>query len=182
MFKQFYDDLTYLPRAKFSAKYLVPAIICFLGVVLIGQLVSMFITVDQLNKVSGKIVNIETNIIEYTHHRFDAHDSPDYALVITLDNMQSYNIQETKVRFRLSSILKKGDYVTIYYPTSTLKILSAGFARDVSQIEKGKAVLYSWKDQQNEEWIIVGFLVLAIGFFYWMIGYLQDYVPSSKFQ
>ncbi|WP_158995465.1 hypothetical protein [Mucilaginibacter sp. L196] len=181
MFKQFYDDLTYLPRAKFSAKYTVPFIVCFLGIVLIGQLLSMFVTVDQLDKVSGNIVNVETNIIGYTHHRFDAHDSPNYALVITLDNMQSYKIQEEKTRFRLGSILKNGDYVSIYYPTTMLKILSAGLARDVSQVERGNEVLYSWKDQQNEEWFIVGFLIVAISFFYWSIKYFRNYVPKSKF-
>ena len=181
MFKQFYDDLTYLPRTKFSAKYLLPVIIGFLGIVLIGQLITMFITVDKLNKVSGNVVDIETNIVGYTHHRFDTHDEPNYALVITLDNMHSYNIQETNIRYRLSTILKKGDYITIYYPTTKLKILSVGFARDVSQLERGNEVLYSWKDQQNEEWFIVGLVVVAIGVFYWMIGYLRDYVPRSTF-
>jgi hypothetical protein len=182
MFKTFYDDLTYLPRTKFSAKYTVPFIIGLLALVLVGQLATMFISVNQLNKVSGHIVDVETRIVSWTHHKGSFHDTPDYALVITLDNLHSYNVQETKTRFRLSSTLKNGDYVVIYYPTSTLKILSAGFARDVSQVERGNEVLYSWKEQQNDEWFIVGLLVAAIGFFYWMIRYLRDYVPASTFK
>ncbi len=141
MFKTFYDDLTYLPKRKFNAKYTAPFLIFFLSCVLIGQLITIVIPLNQLNKVSGQIVNIRTVITSWSHVRYSNHSTPNYALAITLDNMQSYNIQDENARAHLGSTLKSGDYIIIYYPTRTLRIISAGLARDVSQVEFGGKVL-----------------------------------------
>jgi hypothetical protein len=180
MFQTFYDDLTYLPKRKFNAKYTAPFLVFFLFCVLVGQLITMVIPLNQLNKVSGHIVNMGTVITSWSHSRYSNRSTPNYALAITLDNTQSYNIQDENTRANISSTLKNGDYIIIYYPTLTLNIISAGLARDVSQVEFGGKVLYSWKEQQNEEWFIVGLLVVAIVVFYWLIGYLRNSVDVPK--
>ncbi|HEY2582101.1 MAG TPA: hypothetical protein VGI43_09845 [Mucilaginibacter sp.] len=180
MFKTFYDDLTYLPKRQFNAKYTLPFLIFFLSCVLVGQLITMVVPLNKLDKVSGHITNTDTVITSWSRARFANHSTPNYALAITLDNMQSYNIQEGSTRAYLGSTLRDGDYVTIYYPTPTLNIIGAGLLRDVSQVELNGKVLYSWKGQQNEEWIIVVFLLAAIALFYWMIGFLRNSVDIPK--
>jgi hypothetical protein len=180
MFKTFYDDLTYLPKRKFNAKYTVPFLIFFLSCVLVGQLITIIVPLNKLNKVSGQIVNMRTVINSWSRARFANHSTPNYALAITLDNMHSYNIQDENARAYLGSTLKDGDYITIYYPTHTLKIIGAGLVRDVSQVEFGDKVLYSWKGQQNEEWFIVVLLLVAIATFYWLIGFLRNSVDIPK--
>ncbi len=180
MFKTFYDDLTYLPKRKFNAKYTVPFIVFFLSCVLVGQLITIVFPLNKLNKVSGQIVNMGTVITSWSHTRYSNHRTPNYALAITLDNMQYYNIQDGNTRAYLGSTLKYGDYITIYYPTPTLKIIGAGLLRDVSQVEIGGKVLYSWKTQQNDEWFIVGILVVLIASSYWLIGFLRNSVDIPK--
>jgi hypothetical protein len=182
MFKKFYDDLTYLPKKKFNAKYTIPALLVFLTCVLIGQFLSMLVPLSDLNKVSGHIVGMDTQITSWSRARYSNHSTPNYALFIHLDNSQSYDIQDEITRGRLGLLLKQGDDVTIYYPTTALKIVSAGFVRDVSQLERRGQVLYSWKEQQNGVWFIIGMLALAIVAFYWLKGYLRDYVDVPKFQ
>jgi hypothetical protein len=179
MFKTFYDDLTYLPRRKFSAKYTLPFLIVFFLFLIVGQLITQFITVNQLNKVSGSITDIETKITSWSHNRGSSHNTPNYSLVITLDNSQTFKIQDDRYRTTLGKVLQKDDYIIIYYPTTTLKILSAGFARDVSQLERGNQVLYSWKDQQQETWFLIAIFTGVIIFFYWMKGYLESYMDST---
>jgi hypothetical protein len=179
MFKTFYYDLTYLPRRKFSAKYTLPFLIVFFLFLIVGQLITQFITVDQLNKVSGNITDIETKITSWSHTRGSSHDTPNYSLVITLDNSQTFKIQDYRYRAILGKILQKGDYVIIYYPTTTLKILSAGFADDVSQLKRGSQVLYSWKDQQQETWFLIATFAGLVVFFYWMRRYFQSYMEST---
>ncbi|HEY4323274.1 MAG TPA: hypothetical protein VGN20_04790 [Mucilaginibacter sp.] len=179
MFKTFFDDLTYLPRKKFSAKYIMPALIFLLSCVVVGQLITIFIPLNQLNKTSRTIISKQTEIISRSHARFSQQGTPNYALVITLSDMSSYNVQEKNGRAELGATLKNGDYVTIYYPTSTVKILSFGLVQDVSQVERGGQVLYSWKQQQNETWFLVVVFLVLIAFFYWTMGYMRDYVDSS---
>ena len=180
IFKTFYDDLTYLPKRKFNAKYTAPVLVFFLSCVLVGQLITIVIPLNQLNKVAGQIVNMRTVITSWSHSRYSNNRTPNYALAITLDNMQPYNIEDENTRANLGSTLKNGDHIIIYYPTRTLKIISAGLARDVSQVEFEGKILYSWKGQQNEEWLIVGFLIVAIAVFYWLIGYLRNSVEVPK--
>jgi hypothetical protein len=180
MFKTFYDDLTYLPKRQFNAKYTLPFVIFLLSCVVVGQLITMLVPLNKLNKVSGHIVNMETVITSWNYSRATNHSTPNYALAIILDNTQSYNIQETNARTYLGSTLKNGDYVTIYYPTPALKIIGASFLRDVSQVELGSNVLYSWKGQQNDDWFMVVFLLVAIAFFYWLIGFLRNSVDIPK--
>jgi len=112
------------------------------------------------------------------HNRGSFHDSPDFALVIALDNGMNYNVEEESARVKLSAILGEGDHVIIYYPTEILRILSVGYARDVSQVERNSQVLYSWKEQQTEEWFVVGMLAVVMALFYWMKVSFRDSVEA----
>ena len=174
MFKTFYDDLTYMPRRKFNAKYTVPALLVFLSCVLLGLLVTEMVPLRDLNKVSGRIIGMDTRVTSWTHRRYSSRDIPNYSLFITLDNDQYYKVQSDDARAKLGAALKYGDSVTIYYPTSTVKILSAGFADGISQIEHGTQVLCSWKEQQTGFWYIIGTITAAIAIFYWLMTYMRD--------
>jgi len=180
MFKTFYDDLTYMPRRKFNAKYTVPALLVCLGCVLLGQLLTELVPLSSLDKVSGRIIGMDTRITSWSHERYSTHDTPNYALFITLDNDRYYEIRADDARAKLGAALKYGDSVTIYYPTSTVKVLSAGLADGISQIERGTQVLYSWKEQQTFSWYIIGTLAAVIAFFYWLMTYMRDCAEVPK--
>jgi len=163
----------YLPRRKFSTKYTIPFIIFVCALLIIGQLIIQFIPVEQLNKVSGTITGLDTRITSYSHQRSTNTFIPSYSLVITLDNMRSYNLQETAYRNKLGPILHKGDQLTIYYPTTFCKVLSAGFIRDIAQIQSGNKVFYTWREQQKGNWLLIGMYTVALSFFYWFMRNIQ---------
>ena len=174
-----FDNQANMLKNKTGAKYFVYVILGFLCCVLAGQVIMMMIPLSALNKVSGRITSIDTIIISYTHHKYSG-SSPDYAPVIRLSTHQSFPIQEIDAQASLYGVLKKGDYVTIYYPTTTLRIVSATLARDISQIERGGQVLYSWKGQQTGSWYVLVMLAVSIAFFYWISWYIRNYVPPNK--
>lgn len=165
MFEQFFYDHKHLTKQKFNAKYTVPVLLWVLGLVLVGQVIFILMPLSQNNRVSGNIQALNISIISYSTHRYTK-ATPNYGLLITLDNGITYDIQDHTVIYNLDASLKLGDHIIIYYPNTTLRVLSAGLARDVSQVQRGEQVLYSWKEQQHEEWFVVGFLLLAMGLFY----------------
>ena len=179
MFKTIFDDLTYLPRRKFSAKYVLPVIIFVFAYGLLGQVITLLTPLQYLGKASGSIADIQTKVISWSRGRYSTHSTPNYALAITLDNEQTYNIQEEAARIKLGPALKSGDHITIYYPTLTQKILTAAIIRDVSQVEKGGTILYSWDQQRKEGWLLIPFFVLAISVFSWLRKYQLNYMDSS---
>jgi len=173
----FSDDQANTPKDKRT--YIAPVLVGFLGCVLVGQIILMVVPLTALNKVSGRITRLDTVIISYTHHKFSG-STPNYGLAITLNNSQSFKIQEIDGLSDLDGVLKKGDYVTIYYPPLLLKIVSATLARDVSQVERGGQVLYSWKGQQSRGWYFVVFLAVITGLFYWMMVYIRNFLKTKK--
>ena len=172
MFEQFFYDHKHLTKQKFNAKYIIPILLWILGLVLVGQVAFILTPLNQNNKVSGNIQALNIGIISYSTHKYSK-ATPDYGLLITLDNGVTYKIQDQTVIYDLHTSLKLGDRILIYYPTTTLLVLSAGLARDVSQVQRDNQVLYSWQGQQNEEWFIVGLLLLAIGLFYGLKRYFD---------
>jgi hypothetical protein len=174
MLNQFYEDLKNLPKAKFNAKYTAPCLIFCLGIILLGQLIMIVEPLSQLNKASGRITDLTTRVLFYKTAKFSSQSTPTYGLVITLDNSHSYDIQDQSTMIRLEATLKLGDDIVIYYPTRAITIISAGLVEDVSQVERGSQTLYSWQEQKNEEWIIVGFLILAMGLFYGLMRHFRN--------
>jgi len=65
MFKQFDEDLTYLPKKKFHAKYTIPFLLCILTLVIIGQLILISFPLSRLNSVQGRIANVQTRIVSW---------------------------------------------------------------------------------------------------------------------
>jgi hypothetical protein len=174
MFKQFFDDLAHLTKQKFNAKYTVPLLLWFLGLVLVGQLVFIFMPLKQNNEASGNIVALKIGILSYTSARFSNHSTPNYGLLITLDNGVTYDIENKSISYKVNASLKVGDYVVIYYPTKTINILSGGLASDISQLQKGNQVLYGWKEQQRQEWLVVLFILVSMGLFYGLKRHFDD--------
>jgi hypothetical protein len=176
MFKKFYYDLLYSSRKKFSAKYTLPFLIALLCTTVIGLLATQFITISQLNEASGKVVNIERRVKSRSHNRTISGGAytNNYALYVKLDNGQTFDIQDNTIFQQIEATVHKGDDLTVYYPTTVLKILSAGFARDVSEIDRGRQVLYSWKGQQKDNWFLISFFAALIAVFYWFMRYLRN--------
>lgn len=146
---------------RWYAKYLFPYIIAFLSLALIGQVIIQFWTVDNLNKVQGKIVNMQTRITGWRHQKFGK-DTPDYSLVITLDNSHSYYITATTARENIVAVLRRGDSITIYYPTQLFKILSTGLYHQVTQVEYKGMILWSLDEQKQLNWVIMFFMAVLI--------------------
>jgi hypothetical protein len=84
--------------------------------------------------------------------------------VITLDNSHSFTIMDKDDMAKVSSHLKRGDRVTIYSPSSLVKFLSYGTAHDVLQVEQGREVFFSWKDQQPKAWTLICICIFLLFF------------------
>lgn len=167
-------SLEYLNNRAAQKKQLLvlfPYIIAFFSVLLVAQIIIQFISVDQLNKESGRILDLQTKITGHYRQRSVATSTykPMYALVIGLDDLNSYNIENTADRKMLGDILHKGDSVTIYSPTALIKVLSTGFFHPVSQIEQNGHVVYSFDEVKKENYVIIslytGFILLL--YFTW---------------
>jgi hypothetical protein len=153
---------------KATAKYILPYVIGIFLLLMVGQIAGTFFTAKQLNKVSGKVVDLQTQIIGQIRHRgIVSTYTPDYALTITLDNGTAYYMQDAdSTRQKLSTLLHSGDDVTIYTPTMLLKILNAGFVHDVSQVELGNQIVYNFDDQKKGNWVLAGICAVAAGIFF----------------
>ena len=151
---------------KASAKYVLPYVIGIFTSLLIGQIAGEFFTVKQLNKVSGKITNLETKAVSMSGRRGRFSNRLNYALIITLNNNIPYYIEDDSARKELTILLHKGDDITIYYPTILFKILNAGFVHSVNQIERNGQVVYSFDKQKEMNYAVIFVFALFIGVFY----------------
>ena len=154
-----------------NVKYILPFIIGGLYLLSVGQILAQFVSVSQLNKESGQITYIETKIISYSHQRYGGR-TPNYGLVITLNSGNYYNIENTGARAKLGTLLHIGDQVTIYYPTTLYKILTAGFTNAVNQVELGNQIVYNFDEQkQTDFWLVGAFIAFGSGF-WWLRSYI----------
>ncbi len=160
----------YLTYQKFGRKYLLPAFIILLCVLMLGQLALEFFNIKQLNKVSGTITGLQKEKIVNDDN---AKDTSGFSLVITLNNNARYTIENENHASKLSSQLKSGEEVTIYYPTRLINILSATFAESVSQVEANGKVLYSFESQKQDSWYIISCCIFGILFFYGFYRFLK---------
>jgi hypothetical protein len=157
-----YNDRSAIHQA--TAKYILPYVIGFFVLMLVGQLIGQLFTVKQLNKVSGKIVDLQTKLTYVSTARTGNRRS--YALFVTLNNGSVRSIQDEAAQEKLDTLLHVGNDVTIYYPTLLYKILSTGFVHDVNQLELGNQVVYNFDEQKKENWVLVGFSTVAAVVFY----------------
>jgi len=164
MFTNLLSDWDNMSNRQFSQKYLFPFLIGFFSLLLIGQFYIQFMSVKQLNKVSGKILDLQTMVTGHLDNRGIVGRShrPIYSLAIGLDNLNTYYVEGDTVRQHMQEILHRGDTVTIYYPTTTLKILSVGFFHPVNQVERNGSILYSFQDQKKDSYVIMGFFIAII--------------------
>jgi hypothetical protein len=162
------------PETKYrNAKYIMPYVIGFFFLICFLQIVAQFITVDQLNKVSGKLTNMQTVLRSYGRRH-----TPNYALVLTLDNGHEYDITDINAQEHLKQLLHVNEQVTIYYPTTLYKVLSTGFALPVSQVQVEEGVLYEfWGQKQQARLLIVMSIIIACVF--WGLRYymMKMYKP-----
>jgi hypothetical protein len=155
---------------------IIPYIVAFFSLLLVGQIIVQFINIKQLNKDSGVITDIGIRIISWGHSKSSNHNYPNYGLVIRLNNYHLYNIENAAYMNKLDTVLHKGNVVTIYHPTAILKVLSAGFCHNVSQLERGKEVLYSFDVQKKDGYILMVLFAAMAGVFYWYYSFQRKYV------
>ena len=167
-------SLDYLNKRAAQKKqflFLLPYIIVFFSLLLAGQIIVQFINVNQLNKESGKILDLQTKITGYRRQKsvLGSTYKPMYSLVIGLDDLNSYNIENELDRKILGDVLHQGDSVTIYSPTTLIKVLSTGFFHLVSQIEQNGHVVYSLDKVKKENYVIIGLYTgfILLLFFTW---------------
>jgi hypothetical protein len=158
-------------RRKQAVKYIFPLIIACFVLLTISQLILQLLPVSYLNKQSGQLTAITTRITSWRRGRGTSRSRPNYSLVLTLNNAQKFNIQDTLAKVKLGSALKLNAPVTIYCPTTTAKLLGAGFVREVSQVEQNGQVLYSWREQQKDARLLIAGFAIAAGIFYMLRRY-----------
>jgi hypothetical protein len=167
-------SLDYLNKRAAQRKqfvFLLPYIIAFFSLLLVGQIIIQFTTVNQFKKESGRILDLQTKITGYRRQKsvLGSTYKPMYSLVIGLDDLNSYNVENEADRKMLGGILHKGDSVTIYSPTTLIKVLSTGFFHPVSQIEQNGHVVYSFDEVKKENYVIIGLYTgfILLLFFTW---------------
>ncbi len=153
----------------------VPYIIAFFSLLLIGQIAVQFMSVKQLKKDSGVITDMGIRVISWSHSRGSNHDNPNYGLLIHLDNGHMYKIENTAYMNKLDTVLHEGNAVAIYHPTIMLKILSAGFCHNVSQLERGNEVLYSFEDEKKDGYVLMVLFAGMAGVLYWYYSFQRKY-------
>ncbi|MEO6524864.1 MAG: hypothetical protein ABIN91_24475 [Mucilaginibacter sp.] len=146
------------PDQKYrNAKYILPFVIGFFFLLSAGQIIGQFVKVDQLDKVTGKISELQTRIRSYSKQ--SSGHRPNYVLAIIV-NGKNYDVEDTAARSKLSRLLHVDDEVTIYYPSVLYKILCSGFVHSVNQVELGNEVVYSFNEQKKQAYLlIIGFAI-----------------------
>jgi len=166
MFTALLSDWNNLTSKQFSAKYILPVVVLIFGLLFMGQVIVQFLSVGQLYKVQGRLVNMETKITSYTHHRGQRGSTPDYSLILTLDNSHSYYIQYIPLMHKLDTALHVNDNITLYCSTKLIKAISLNLIADAPQIEQGNKVLFSFDEEKHRALVLVavfGMMTAAFG-------------------
>lgn len=147
------------------------------SLLLAGQLVAQLYTVNQLNKVSGKVIAKE---IEKTGYTGGKYSKQQYSLVLTLDDhqfeTQPYNVDLDGSNQNIDDEIAVNDFVTVYCPTTLYNILSLDcldFVNRVNQVEKNGRVLSSFRHRQNGLWKFTLCLAIAVSLFGYKIYQLR---------
>jgi hypothetical protein len=156
--RTFFSDIGTLSRWDFYVKYFLPVLIIAFSWILIGDLIELNYSKNNLNKITGTIENIEEVLIqgkrEYNELRISLNNYPKYFRIT--DNFKYQNIQEK---------LKIGDEIQIYFRPKYLVPFGLGKETDIYQLEYKKEILYDIaKRKKNSKGLIV-FSLIALTIF-----------------
>ena len=162
--------LNKISKSKYAVKYLLYFIISILLVLFFAQLFAQLFTVNQLNKVTGKIIAQHERSTSYTAGTRRSGGSPNYSLILTLDNNQTYYIDLDDSNWGVQNTRYEGNIATIYTPTPLYNILSLdclNYNNGVSQCEINGVMLYSFKHRkQNNMQFMLYLAIVTIPFGY----------------
>ncbi|NHA06617.1 hypothetical protein G7092_22605 [Mucilaginibacter sp. HC2] len=148
---------------KNGGKYIINFLLWGAGIALCGQLIAQLFTVNQLNKVTGIIATKEAEITSYEAGR---KRKPNYSLVVTLKDKQTYNIDfDTDRDWAIADQLRINENITLYNPSFIYNLLSLDcldFGSRVSQVEANGKIIYSFKAHQSKAWFFIAYLITAI--------------------
>jgi len=132
-------------------------LVLLLAFVVIAQL----ITIKQLDKITGTIINADEELTSYDSGN-KGKGKPNYSLIITLDNRKKYDVELDDSNWGIQNTDYKGQKAVIYTPTIVYNILSLDFidfGTRVSQFEVNGKVLYSFDNHKRKELPAVGYLL-----------------------
>ena len=157
---KFFDFSTYEARWYFYVKYFLPVFLIFFSWVIIGSLIEINYRKENLNKITGRIINIKE--VQTRNSK----KSQDYELRLYLDNYSKYfRITDNFKYQNIQRKLKFGDDVQIYFRPKYLLAFGFGKQTDVYQLEYKKEVLLDLsKRKRNSEGLIVMSLIFILIF------------------
>lgn len=162
---------------KLIAQYIIPYLMGLIVLLIAGEVAGQFFTLNQLQKTSGTITDIRTAVVGHTNGRAGMKNRANYALILTLDNGSTYVVEDTVARTKLEPILHAGNNITIYYPSLLYTIVNTGFVKPIEQLELDKKVIYSFDDEKEGNYVIIGFLTaLLVITYFWRRSWIKgDY-------
>lgn len=178
--KIFLHDLSTQSKAGFFAKYMLPVLILFFALAVIGKLAQMGLTTKSLIANKGQVLSIGIQV-EYGHTRSGSYKLYPLKIVLykepsSFEGMNKISqfknlFQEFRLLdnfrpkfFGITDEIHQGDTITVYTRTGWQTFLGWGRKNDIYQIEKNNKVLFPIRDMldhQNGQMIIFTFFLLG---------------------
>jgi hypothetical protein len=135
---------TYEGQWKFFVKYFLPVFLILFSWVLIGNLIEINYRIDNLNKITGRIINI--NEVQTLNSK----KNQDYELRLYLNNYPNYfRITDNFKYQNIQNKLKFGDEVQIYFRPKYMVVFGFGKQRDVYQLESKNEILFDLDNRKR---------------------------------
>ena len=163
LFKNSLKELWNLSRWEFFVKYLLPFVLVFFAWALIGNLIEITYSKENLVRVTDKILsvnNVITKVVNKPLYKAKKHE-----LRLYLENQDDYFRLNEKYKYEnFIDKLKKGDSVTVFFRPKYLVPIGMGRQKDIYQLESGNKVLFdiSARKKNSKGIVLVSSIALLI--------------------
>jgi hypothetical protein len=148
----------------FYAKIALTFFIALFCILLAGQIIIRCYNTNNFEKTIGTIKTVVYKITSYTGGGTWRAGQPNYSVVISLSNGMTYNADLHDGTWLSNYELKKGDEVTVYYPSKVYNLLSLNFlnygCNRISELYFRNQAFYKLNHSHDNFFII--YIIVAI--------------------
>ena len=147
----------YVERWNRYVIYILPLVIVFFSWTIIGNLIELNYKKENLNNISGTIVNIEE--IQTRNSR----RNQDFELRIQLNNYKKYfRITDNFKYQNIEKKLKIGDEIKIYYRPNYYVLFGFGKQTDIYELEYKKETLFNISERKRNSKGLIKISLIAV--------------------
>ncbi|MET3977600.1 hypothetical protein ABIB62_000166 [Mucilaginibacter sp. UYP25] len=150
---------------KQNTKHAIYFFLIVLITMLLAQLISQLYSVDQLNKITGNVIKVNTAITSYTFGSKNKKSVPVYSHIITFNDDTSYIIPQ-------SVDVAQGDKLILYYPPALYRVLTLDFLDYENyplQMVVNSSVVINFASHKTRGWKFCLYLLGGIGLFCYLL-------------